>query len=135
MGRKRQLGPASEPVNVSQAIRDYKAANPEAKAKTIAAGLTEQLGQEVRTQQVYTALSNAGLSAGKKRKTGMKRIASPARSNGQASNGHAATSRATINGEAHPFEALLSLKELSGRFGGLEQTARALSVLEQLTKA
>lgn len=99
-------------VNKSQAIRDYKAANPGAAPKDIAAALGGQ-GQAVSAQFVSTVLSNAKKAGGKIGKRGPK------------PGGKAAKPTSGI-------EQLVAAKKLVDALGGIENAQAAITTLKQL---
>ena len=108
-------------VNKSQAIRDYKKANPNLKPARIAEALNED-GIEVSAQFVSTILSNS-----KKRKT----IRKPGRPKGSVARKKSSASRQP-SAEDVSFESLLKVKEIVIEMGGIPQAKAALRALEQL---
>ncbi len=122
MAKRRRSGSSGNPkVNKSQAIRDYKQANPSHKPAKIAEALGKQ-GIEVSAQFVSTILSTS------KKK---KKIGKPGRPKGSASS---QTKRADgqVSSTDVSFEALLNVKQIVIEMGGIAQARAALNALEQL---
>jgi len=119
-------------VNKSQTIRDYCAANPDAKPLEVAAAMKAQ-GLDVNAQFVSTVKSNAK----KSKKTGRRgrpagasnKVAAPKK---QAAK-QPATKASSASGEVS-LDALLNAKKLIAEMGGVENARNALTVLEQLTE-
>src|SRR4029453_19480936 len=94
----------------SEAIRNYKAAHPDAGPKAIAESLTKD-GTKVSAQFVSTVLSNARKKAGKRR--------------GRRGGRRAAAGNATLH-------QLVLAKKLAARMGGVQQARQALDTLAKL---
>src|SRR5262245_9002981 len=94
----------------SEAIRNYKAAHPDAGPKAIAESLTKD-GTKVSAQFVSTVLSNA------RKKSGKRRGRRPGR---RAAGGNVA------------LKQLVLAKKLAARMGGVEQARQALDTLAKL---
>jgi hypothetical protein len=110
MAKKAQGGP-----NKSQAIRDYKEANPTASPKEIAEALAKS-GVTVSAQFVSTVLSNAKRKGGKIGKRGRK----PGRKAGVAGMADAG------------LEQLLTAKKLVDSLGGIDRARSAIDALAKL---
>lgn len=103
---------AKSSANKSAAIRDYKAANPEAGPKEIADALGKS-GIPVTAQFVSTVLSNAKRKGGKVSKRGRR----PGRP------------RALPLGD---LEQLVQVKKFVDQLGGLEKAKAAVDVLARI---
>lgn len=120
MGKKR-----AGQVSKSQAIRDYKGANPDLKPKRISEDLTAQ-GYDVSAAFVSTILSTA-----KKKGKTVKRSApksqstsAPARSPGRP--------KKVASSDNLSVEELLRMKQAVADVGGIDAAKSAISALEQL---
>ena len=116
----------SDGVNKSQEIRDFYAANPDAKPAQVVEALAEK-GIVVDAQFVSTVKSNAKKAgAGKSRKASRK-ASSPRKTATRA----ARPKKAAASGEVS-LQSLLKAKELVAEMGGVEDARNALAMLEQL---
>ena len=106
-------------VNKSQAIREYRKANPRHKPKQIAAELSKK-GIKVSPQFVSTILSTS-----KKKKT----IGKPGRPKGSVSGRRGRPGRGS---QEVSYDALLRVKKIVSEMGGIEDARKALTALEQL---
>ena len=106
-------------VNKSQAIRDYRKANPKEKPKQIALELGKK-GIKVSPQFVSTILSTS-----KKKRT----IRKPGRPKGSVSAGRGRPRKASHDVS---IESLLRVKEIVSEMGGIEDARMALTALEEL---
>lgn len=122
MGRKK----AGE-VSKSQAIRDYKKANPSQKPKQIAQELGKK-GISVTPGFVSTILSTS------KRSKGTKRRGRPAGSTRRTAKKAGATRRtkSTASDAATQYSDLLAMKATVKELGGIENARAALAALEEL---
>ncbi|TWU10711.1 hypothetical protein [Allorhodopirellula heiligendammensis] len=125
MAKKKSSG-----VNKSQAIREYCAANPEAKPLEVAEAM-KAIGIDVNAQFVSTVKSNSK----KSKKTGRRgrpagvsaKKAAPAKKLGRP-----AASKARSNSGEVSLDSLINAKKLVEEMGGVDNARNAISVLEQL---
>ena len=112
--------------NKSAAIREYLAANPEAKPKEIVDAMQSQ-GIDVSTAFVSTVKSTSARAGGNKkaRRTGRPKTARPAKS--------AAAAPAGGNGEVS-VDQLLKAKELAEELGGFAKARATLEALQKIVR-
>ncbi len=118
--RSQSVASGKPKINKSQAIREYKKANPRHKPAKIAAALGEQ-GIEVSAQFVSTILSTS-----KK-----KKIGKPGRPKGTTKTRRQPTGSQPAGDEVS-FDSLLKVKQIVVEMGGLAQARAALAALERL---
>ena len=121
-------------VNKTQAIRDYKSANPDQKPKAISEALVKQ-GVEVTPGYVSTILSNSkrkptsgrrGRPKGSKNVKAVRAVGTAKKAVGRPSKAAAASgSEVSVN-------SLLKMKTLISQVGGIDEAKSALSTLEKL---
>ncbi|TWT52802.1 hypothetical protein Pla22_04290 [Rubripirellula amarantea] len=113
--------------NKSQAIRDYKAANPTAMPSEIAQKLTEQ-GFDLNAGFVSTVLSTA------KRKTKVGRRGRPKGSKNKQVAGAVGRPRKTDSGATISVDSLIKAKKWVDEIGGIDEAKSAIETLERLMK-
>ena len=124
-------------VNKSQAIRDYKAANPDAGPTAIMNALAEQ-GVTVTTALVSNALTNAKKKTVKKKPGRPPKAAAtadlPKRPGRPPKKGKKKGGRpkASSNGSDVNLNALIAAKKLSDEMGGVNAAKAALDALSKL---
>jgi hypothetical protein len=99
--------------NKSQAIREYKAANPSASPREVAEALSKS-GLSVTAQFVSTVLSNARKKGGKVGKRGRK------------------PGRPAAAGKSGNLQQLIQAKKLVDQLGGIDAARAAVKALAQL---
>ena len=121
-------------VNKSQAIRDYKSANPNAGPTEIAAGLAEQ-GLTVTTALVSNVLTTSKKKVkkrlGRPPKTTTADAATPKRK-GRPKKKGGRPSMASSNGAEPNLDALIAAKKLVDEMGSVSQAKAALDALAKL---
>jgi ribosomal protein L23 len=117
-------------INKSNAIRELKAAHPEAGPTEIATMIKEQFGVDVTPATVSTVLSTDKKRNGK--------VGRPGRPKGS-KNGTAKAANGTkvgLNGNQDAFiQNLLKAKQLVSDMGGISEARNALNALESLMSA
>lgn len=110
---------ASPATNKAQAVRDFLAANPEAKPAEVVAGLGAQ-GVEISTNYVSVVKSSLKPKRRKQRRKARAKSSS------------APASRSSGDSSTVSLEALLKAKQLADALGGVEAARQAFAALEQL---
>ncbi len=100
-------------TNKSQAIRDFKAANPSASPKEVAEALSKS-GITTTPQFISTVLSNARKKGGKVGKRGRK------------------PGRPAAAGKSGELQQLIQAKKLVDQLGGIDAARAAMNALAQL---
>ena len=117
-------------INKSNAIRELKAANPEAGPTEIATMIKEQFGVDVTPATVSTVLSTDKKRNGK--------VGRPGRPKGSKNGTVKATNgtKVGLNGNQDAFiQNLLKAKQLVSDMGGISEARNALNALESLMSA
>ncbi len=115
-------------INKSNAIREIKAANPEAGPTEISRMIEEQHGVTVAPATVSTVLSTD------KKRTG--KVGRPGRPKGSKGGRRAATNGSSSNGHQDVYlQNLLKAKQLVNDMGGVSEARSALDALESLMGA
>jgi ribosomal protein L23 len=115
-------------INKSNAIREIKAAHPEAGPTEIARMIEEQFGVTVAPATVSTVLSTD------KKRTG--KVGRPGRPKGSKNGAKSSANSSIGNGQSDVFlQNLLKAKQLVSDMGGISQARSALDALESLISA
>lgn len=118
-------------INKSNAIREIKAANPEAGPTEIADMIKAQFGVDVTPATVSTVLSTD-----KKRNGKVGRPGRPKGSKNGSTKAPAASKAVALNGNQDAFiQNLLKAKQLVSDMGGISEARSALNALESLMSA
>ncbi len=118
-------------INKSNAIREIKAANPEAGPTEIAEMIKTQFGVEVTPATVSTVLSTD-----KKRNGKVGRPGRPKGSKNGTTKSPTASKGVALNGNQDAFiQNLLKAKQLVSDMGGISEARSALNALESLMSA
>lgn len=115
-------------INKSNAIREIKAAHPEAGPTEISRMIMEQHGVEVAPATVSTVLSTD------KKRTG--KVGRPGRPKGSKNGSKPSSNGAKVSKSKDDYlESLLKVKQIVADLGGVSEARRALDALESLMSA